>query len=41
MYFFSENRSKIDAFCKRLALVINKLLKDDKEKEYDKIYFKG
>jgi hypothetical protein len=46
MYFLSENRSKIDAFCKKSALIIEKMLKedkeskDDKEKVYDKIIIK-
>ena len=35
MYFMSENRSKIDIFCKKCALVIEKFLKEDKK--YDKI----
>ena len=38
MYFLSENKSKINAFCRKSALVIEKLLKGDaEEKEYDKI----
>ena len=36
MYFLSENQSKIDAFCKKSALIIEKFLNEDK-KEYDKI----
>ena len=36
MYFMSENRSKIDAFCKKSALIIEKLLNED-SKEYEKI----
>jgi hypothetical protein len=35
MYFMSENKSKIDTFCKKCALVIEKFLKEDKK--YDKI----
>ena len=35
MYFMSENKSKIDIFCKKCALVIEKFLKEDKK--YDKI----
>ena len=35
MYFMSENKSKIDLFCKKCALVIEKFLKEDKK--YDKI----
>jgi hypothetical protein len=37
MYFISENKSKIDAFSKRCALVIEKYLKEDKEEVFDKI----
>lgn len=39
MYFLSENQSKIDAFCKRTALIIEKLLNDD-NKTYEKIIVK-
>ncbi len=35
MYFMSENKSKIDTFCKKCALVIEKFLKEDEK--YDKI----
>ena len=42
MYFLSENQSKIDAFCKKSALIIEKFLNEDKEKikekKYDKIF---
>jgi hypothetical protein len=39
MYFLSENKSKINAFCKKSALIIEKLIKDDniQDKEYEKI----
>ena len=39
MYFMSENQSKIDAFCKRSALIIEKLLNQEDE-EFDKIIVK-
>ena len=38
MYFLSENKSKIDAFCKKSAVIIAKFLKSDNE--YDKIMVK-
>ncbi|MCK4798898.1 MAG: hypothetical protein KAT05_16100 [Spirochaetes bacterium] len=37
MYFLSENKSKINAFCKNSALVIAKWLNEDRKDEYDKI----
>jgi hypothetical protein len=42
MYFMSENQSKINAFCKKAALIIEKMLNEDKIKndklnEYNKI----
>ena len=41
MYFMSENKSKIDAFSKKCAIIIEKFLNEDKnignEKIYDKI----
>jgi len=43
MYFLSENKSKIDSFCKKSALIIEKWLNEDKnknnkDKEYEKIF---
>ncbi len=36
MYFLSENQSKINAFCKKAALIIEKFLNEDKvEKQID------
>src|SRR4030042_4283018 len=35
MYFMSENKSKINTFCKKCALIIEKFLTEDKK--YDKI----
>lgn len=35
MYFMSENKSKINTFCKKCALIIEKFLNEDKK--YDKI----
>ena len=37
MYFLSENKSKINAFCIRSAKIIEKFLNEDKEKKYDKV----
>lgn len=37
MYFMSENVSKISAFCKRSALIIEKYLEDSKDRIYEKI----
>ncbi len=33
MYFLSENKNKINTFCKKIALIIEKLLKEDKLNE--------
>jgi len=37
MYFMSENKQKINTFCKKMALVIEKYLNDDKNNKFDKI----
>lgn len=40
MYFMSENKSKIDAFSKKCAIIIEKYLNEDKNIVNDKIYDK-
>ena len=37
MYFLSGNESKINAFCKKSALIIKEFLSVDKKNKYDKI----
>ena len=40
MYFMSENKSKINAFSKKCAIIIEKYLNEDKNISNDKIYDK-
>lgn len=40
MYFMSENKAKINSFCKKSAIILSKWLKEDEDnKTYDKILF--